>query len=338
MRPVLLFVGCAIAVCALPGCGETRTVVETVTAPAANASNTGSGNTGGTGNTGKAGGSSGASSSSSTLSQQNAVNAAENYLQLSGFSKQGLIDQLSSSAGNGYSIHDATVAVDSLDVNWDAQAVRSAKDYLHDSPFSCQGLIQQLSSSAGSQYTAAQAQYAATKVGLCAAGDTGNTGSGNTGNTGSGNTGNTGSGNTGNTGSGNTGNTGGGTTVAAAGPAGTLQSHLEDLGSGHYAAAFGLMTSSYQAENRDWVSARTAADPQINIISVGTPQYGDGLARVHVVFYARDSNPTPGSDTKCREFQGTAELVQQDGAWRYNPSGDVLSATVEPDSNHNCPS
>jgi hypothetical protein len=102
-----------------------------------------------------------------TESQQNAVKAAQNYLQMTGFSKQGLIDQLSSSAGDGYSLHDATVAVGSLTVDWDAQAVRSAKDYLQTSSFSCQGLVQQLDSSAGDQYTEAQAQYAATKVGLC---------------------------------------------------------------------------------------------------------------------------------------------------------------------------
>jgi hypothetical protein len=102
-----------------------------------------------------------------TESEQNAVQAAQGYLQVSGFSEQGLIDQLSSSAGDGYSLHDATVAVNSLHVDWDAQAVRSAKDYLHISSFSCQGLIQQLDSSAGAQYTQAQAQYAASKVGLC---------------------------------------------------------------------------------------------------------------------------------------------------------------------------
>jgi hypothetical protein len=102
-----------------------------------------------------------------TESQQNAVQAAQSYLEMSGFSRRGLINQLSSSAGDGYSLHDATVAVDSLQVNWDAQAVRSAKDYLQQSSFSCQGLIQQLDSSPGDQYTEAQAQYAATKVGLC---------------------------------------------------------------------------------------------------------------------------------------------------------------------------
>jgi hypothetical protein len=108
-----------------------------------------------------------APSSNLTESQQNAVQAAQSYLEMSGFSRRGLINQLSSSAGDGYSLHDATVAVDSLQVNWDAQAVRSAKDYLQQSSFSCQGLIQQLDSSPGDQYTEAQAQYAATKVGLC---------------------------------------------------------------------------------------------------------------------------------------------------------------------------
>jgi hypothetical protein len=105
--------------------------------------------------------------SSLTTSQQNAAAAAKNYLSLKGFSRQGLIDQLSSSAGDGYPISDATVAVDSLNVDWNAQAVRSAKDYLQLKPFSCQGLVEQLSSSAGDQYTLAQAQYGATKAGIC---------------------------------------------------------------------------------------------------------------------------------------------------------------------------
>jgi len=105
--------------------------------------------------------------SSLTTSQQNAVAAANNYLSMKGFSRQGLIDQLSSSAGDGYPVNDATVAVDSLHVDWNAEAVKSAKDYLKMTSFSCQGLIDQLSSSAGEQFTAAQAQYAASKVGLC---------------------------------------------------------------------------------------------------------------------------------------------------------------------------
>jgi hypothetical protein len=108
-----------------------------------------------------------APSSNLTTSQRNAVKAAQDYLSTSAFSKQGLIGQLSSSAGDGYPVQDATVAVDGLNVDWTAQAVKSAKDYLQTSSFSCQGMTQQLSSSAGEKYTAAQAQYAATKVGLC---------------------------------------------------------------------------------------------------------------------------------------------------------------------------
>ena len=92
---------------------------------------------------------------------------AKQYLSTSAFSQQGLIDQLDSSAGSGYSVNDATVAVDSLTVNWNAEAVQAAKDYLQTSPFSCTDLIQQLDSSAGDQYTVAQATYGATQAGAC---------------------------------------------------------------------------------------------------------------------------------------------------------------------------
>ena len=97
-----------------------------------------------------------------TQQQKSAVASAKQYLSLgSGFSQQGLIDQLDSSAGGGYSVNDATVAVDSLNENWNAQAVLSAKGYLQTSPFSCADLIQQLDSSAGGQFTVAQATYGA---------------------------------------------------------------------------------------------------------------------------------------------------------------------------------
>lgn len=86
---------------------------------------------------------------------------------MNGFSRLGLINQLSSSAGDGYSLHDATVAVDSLDVDWNAQAVRSAKAYLAMTSFSCSGLIEQLSSASGDQYTHAQASYGAHQAGAC---------------------------------------------------------------------------------------------------------------------------------------------------------------------------
>ncbi len=99
--------------------------------------------------------------------QKNAVRSAKQYLAISGFSREGLIEQLSSDAGNGYRLSDATLAVDSLDVDWKAQAVRSAKQYLSISGFSCKGLIEQLSSSAGSKYTIEEATYGANQAGAC---------------------------------------------------------------------------------------------------------------------------------------------------------------------------
>lgn len=99
--------------------------------------------------------------------QRNAVRSAKQYLRMTGFSREGLIDQLSSSAGEGYDIADATAAVDSLDVDWNANAVKSAKQYLKLSGFSCQGLIEQLSSSAGDKYTESQAAYGARQAGAC---------------------------------------------------------------------------------------------------------------------------------------------------------------------------
>lgn len=102
-----------------------------------------------------------------TLSQQNALQAAEEYLQVSAFSEAGLIEQLSSEAGSQYPHADAVFAVEHLHVNWNEQAVKAANEYLRTSSFSCQGLIEQLSSEAGSRFTVAQAEYAANKVGLC---------------------------------------------------------------------------------------------------------------------------------------------------------------------------
>jgi pyruvate/2-oxoglutarate dehydrogenase complex dihydrolipoamide acyltransferase (E2) component len=102
-----------------------------------------------------------------TNQQQNAARSARQYLDISAFSRLGLIDQLSSSYGEGYAVQDATVAVDSLNVDWNAEAVQSAEAYLKISPFSCNGLIQQLDSAAGEKFTVAQATYGAKQAGAC---------------------------------------------------------------------------------------------------------------------------------------------------------------------------
>ena len=99
-----------------------------------------------------------------TSAQENAVESAQDYLEYSGFSRKGLIQQLSFSAGEGFSKADATFAVNHVDVNWNEEAVESAQDYLDYSSFSRDGLTEQLSSSAGDGFTLAQAQYAVDQV------------------------------------------------------------------------------------------------------------------------------------------------------------------------------
>lgn len=101
-----------------------------------------------------------------TLAMENALAAAHDYLSFSPFSRQGLIDQLSSDFGSGFEVADAIWAVNQLDVDWKQQAVQAAKDYLEFSAFSRQGLIEQLSSSYGSKFTVEEATYAVNKIGL----------------------------------------------------------------------------------------------------------------------------------------------------------------------------
>lgn len=103
-----------------------------------------------------------------TASQGQALSAAKGYLSDGeGFSRDGLIKQLTSSYGNDFSTADATWAVDRSGADWNAQAVMAAKGYMSDGEgFSRQGLINQLTSPYGNDFSTAQATYAAGKVGL----------------------------------------------------------------------------------------------------------------------------------------------------------------------------
>jgi hypothetical protein len=96
-----------------------------------------------------------------------AVDAANGYLtEGQGFSEEGLIQQLTSTSGNGFTEAQADYAIDHVQADWDAQAVDAAKGYMQMGGFSQESLIQQLTSSAGNGFTEAQAEYAASKVGL----------------------------------------------------------------------------------------------------------------------------------------------------------------------------
>jgi hypothetical protein len=101
-----------------------------------------------------------------TVAQQNAIEAAKAYLDMAGFSRAGLIKQLSSQYGEGYKKADAVFAVNHIKVDWNKEAVESAKSYLAMTSFSRAGLIQQLTSDYGEGFTLAQATYAANHVGL----------------------------------------------------------------------------------------------------------------------------------------------------------------------------
>lgn len=93
-----------------------------------------------------------------------ALESAESYLAMSGFSKQGLYEQLSSPTGEGFSQAEAQYAVDHVGADWNKEAVESARSYLEISPMSRSALIEQLSSSAGEGFTYEQAVYAVNKA------------------------------------------------------------------------------------------------------------------------------------------------------------------------------
>ena len=72
---------------------------------------------------------------------QNAVRSANQYLNYTSFSRQGLIDQL---LFENYSHEAAQFAVDTVDADWNEQAAKKAQEYLDFSSFSQQGLVDQL--------------------------------------------------------------------------------------------------------------------------------------------------------------------------------------------------
>ena len=102
-----------------------------------------------------------------SIAEQQAVDSAQSYLSMgSGFSQESLLQQLTSSAGSGFSQADAQFAINYLKPDWNAQAVDAAKGYMQMGGFSASSLTQQLTSDAGNGFTEAQAEYAVAKVGL----------------------------------------------------------------------------------------------------------------------------------------------------------------------------
>lgn len=98
-----------------------------------------------------------------TPAQEQAIVSAEGYLSDGqGFSKAGLMSQLTSRAGDGFTRHLAAFAVNELHPDWMRQAVISARGYLSSGEgFSRASLIGQLQSAAGEGFTHAQAVHGA---------------------------------------------------------------------------------------------------------------------------------------------------------------------------------
>ena len=95
----------------------------------------------------------------STIGQREALQAAKSYLSFGSFSRAGLIRQLTSSYGEGFSRADAVWGVNHAHANWYREAVQAAKSYLKTGSFSRAALIHQLESPYGEHFTHAQAVY-----------------------------------------------------------------------------------------------------------------------------------------------------------------------------------
>lgn len=103
-----------------------------------------------------------------TREQKNAYKAALSYLEFMSFSRQRLIDQLSSPYADQYPFEVAEFVVSAIEedglVDWNAECEEAAENYLDLMAFSKQELIDQLCSEYGDQFTREQAEQAVEKV------------------------------------------------------------------------------------------------------------------------------------------------------------------------------
>jgi hypothetical protein len=118
------------------------------------------------------------------------------------------------------------------------------------------------------------------------------------------------------------------------GPAATLSTYWQDMSDGSYSSAYAVETAQEQANFPSFVSDRIEADPVINVVTIGSPQYVSGGALVHIEFYARDRYPNPGSDTLCRLFNTSANMIDDGGQWYYG--GLVSGGSVVSSNNSEC--
>lgn len=107
--------------------------------------------------------SSSASSSSEKVpaDHRNALIKAKMYAKTMDMSEQGVKDQLTSDAGEGFSEDAANYAMSHLTgIDWNKNALKKAKDYQDQQAMSPDSIKEQLVSSAGEKFTQEQADYA----------------------------------------------------------------------------------------------------------------------------------------------------------------------------------
>lgn len=100
--------------------------------------------------------------------QNSAYETAKGMLSAAPFSRQGMIDYLSSEAGGGYTEETAEAAIkmmeDQGEVDWFAEAEKAAKDYKDMMLVTKEEVLEQLSSESGDQFTMEEAEAAVEKV------------------------------------------------------------------------------------------------------------------------------------------------------------------------------
>ena len=95
-----------------------------------------------------------------SMGKRNALSRASYYLNITSFSRDGLIKQLEY---EGFTTEDATYAVNNCGADWYEQAAKRATEYIDGSSFSYIGLVNELKHDG---FTVEQAEHGAASVGL----------------------------------------------------------------------------------------------------------------------------------------------------------------------------
>ncbi|MBZ8177577.1 hypothetical protein GP475_01630 [Corynebacterium poyangense] len=90
----------------------------------------------------------------------NALRKAKTYVEMMHMSKAGVYRQLTSEAGESFSLEAAQYAVDNLDADYNKAALEKAKTYQDQMSMSRDRIYEQLTSEFGEKFTPEEAQYA----------------------------------------------------------------------------------------------------------------------------------------------------------------------------------